>query len=104
MLRGAARLVAGLKQEIAAAGLDWHVTQVGARVEFLTCPAPPLSGGEAKAAMHPELEAAIHLFLATRGILLAPFHNMMLVSPVTGHDQIDRLVGAFADCVRALKE
>ncbi|HEY0595600.1 MAG TPA: aspartate aminotransferase family protein, partial [Sphingopyxis sp.] len=104
MLRGAARLVSGLENEIAAAGLDWHVTQVGARVEFLTCPIPPRNGGEAKAALHSELEAAIHLFLANRGILLAPFHNMMLVSPVTGADQIDRLVGAFADCVRALKE
>lgn len=104
MLRGAARLVAGLEREIAAARLDWHVTQVGARVEFLTCPTPPRNGGEAKAAMHPELEAAIHLFLANRGILLAPFHNMMLVSPVTGDDQIDRLVGAFADCAKALKE
>ncbi len=104
MLRGAARLVAGLEEEIAGAGLDWHVAQVGARVEFLTCPTPPRNGNEAKAAMHPELEAAIHLFLANRGILLAPFHNMMLVSPVTSEDQIDRLVGAFADCVRALKE
>lgn len=104
MLRGAARLVTGLETEIANAGLDWHVTQVGARVEFLTCPTPPRNGGEAKVAMHPELEAAIHLFLANRGILLAPFHNMMLVSPVTSGDQIDRLVGVFADCVRALKE
>lgn len=104
MLRGAARLVGGLEQVIAASGLDWHVTQVGARVEFLTCLTPPRNGGEAKAAMHPELEAAIHLYLANRGILLAPFHNMMLVSPVTGDDQIDRLVGAFADCVQALKE
>ncbi len=104
MLRGAARLVAGLEAEIASAGLEWHVTQVGARVEFLTCPTPPRNGGEAKAAMHPELEAAIHLFLANRGILLAPFHNMMLVSPVTSDEQIDRLVGAFADCTKALKE
>ncbi|MBA3941361.1 MAG: aspartate aminotransferase family protein [Sphingopyxis sp.] len=104
MLRGAARLVAGVEAEIASANLDWHVTQVGARVEFLTCPVPPRNGNEAKAAMHPELEAAIHLFLANRGILLAPFHNMMLVSPVTSDDQIDRLVGAFADCTKALKE
>lgn len=104
MLRGAGRLVAGLEQEIVDAGLDWHVTQIGARVEFLTCPTPPRNGGEAKAAMHPELEAAIHLFLANRGILLAPFHNMMLVSPVTSDEQVDRLVGAFADCTKALKE
>ena len=54
--------------------------------------------------MQPDLEAAIHLFLANRGILLAPFHNMMLVSPVTGDDQIDRLVDGFADCTKALKE
>ncbi len=104
MLAGAARLVAGLEQEIAVAGLDWHVAQVGARVEFLTCPTPPRNGGEAKAAMQPALEAAIHIFLANRGILLAPFHNMMLVSPVTAGDQIDRLVGAFADGVCELKE
>ena len=104
MLCGATRLVAGLEQEIARAALDWHVAQVGARVEFLTCSTPPRNGNEAKAAMQPALEAAIHLFLANRGILLAPFHNMMLVSPVTGDDQIDRLVGAFADCVSALKE
>jgi glutamate-1-semialdehyde 2,1-aminomutase len=104
MLRGAARLVAGLEQEIAGAGLDWHVARVGARVEFLTCATPPRTGSEARAAMRPALEAAIHLFLANRGILLAPFHNMMLVSPVIGDDQIDRLIGAFADCVRALKE
>ena len=104
MLRGAARLVTGLEQEIAAANLEWHITQVGARVELLTCPSPPRNGSEAKAAMQPELEAAIHLSMANRRILLAPFHNMMLVSPVTGDDQIDRLVGAFADCVRALKE
>ena len=104
MLRGAARLVTGLEREISAADLEWHITQVGARVELLTCPNPPRNGSEAKAAMQPELEAAIHLSMANRGILLAPFHNMMLVSPVTGDDQIDRLVGALADCVRTLKE
>ena len=104
MLHGAARLVAGLEQQIAAADLDWHVTQVGARVEFLTCVARPRNGSEAKGAMHPQLEAAVHMFLANRGILLAPFHNMMLVSPVTGNDQIDRLVCAFADCISILKE
>ncbi len=104
MLRGAARLVTGLEREISAAGLEWHITQVGARVELLTCPNPPRNGSEAMAAMQPELEAAIHLSMANRGILLAPFHNMMLVSPVTGDDQIDRLICALADCVRALKE
>jgi glutamate-1-semialdehyde 2,1-aminomutase len=31
------------------------------------------------------------LYLANRGILLAPFHNMMLVSPATATAQVDRL-------------
>jgi glutamate-1-semialdehyde 2,1-aminomutase len=35
-----------------------------------------------------------------RGCLIAPFHNMMLVSPVTGPAQISRLIAAF-DAVTA---
>ena len=32
------------------------------------------------------------IYLANRGILLAPFHNMMLLSPATQEGQVDRLV------------
>ncbi|NJS14033.1 MAG: aminotransferase class III-fold pyridoxal phosphate-dependent enzyme [Sphingopyxis sp.] len=94
MLTGAERLVAGLAAVIARHGLPWHVTQVGARVELLCSPTPPINGGEAKAAMQPTLEGLIHLYLVNRGVVLAPFHNMMLVSPVTSHSQIDHLVAA----------
>ena len=38
---------------------------------------------EAEAAHAPALEQAIHLALLNRGCLIAPFHNMMLVSPAT---------------------
>jgi glutamate-1-semialdehyde 2,1-aminomutase len=41
--------------------------------------------------MDHELESMIHLYLVNRGILLAPFHNMMLVSPATEAAQVDRL-------------
>ena len=44
---------------------------------------PLQNGGEAEAAHAPELEAAIHVALVNRGVLIAPFHNMMLVSPAT---------------------
>ena len=37
----------------------------------------------------------MHLALLNRGCLIAPFHNMMLVSPVTHETQVDRLVAAF---------
>ncbi|OYY68355.1 MAG: aspartate aminotransferase family protein [Sphingomonadales bacterium 17-56-6] len=85
------RLVAQLNQVIATHALDWHVSHVGARVELVCSAIPPRNGSEARAAMDHALESTIHLYLANRGILLAPFHNMMLVSPVTQAAQVDRL-------------
>ena len=48
------------------------------------------------------LEHAVHLGLLNRGCLIAPFHNMMLVSPATSQAQVDRLVAVFAEVVAAL--
>lgn len=104
MLAMANRLVAGLSALIARHGLDWHAVNVGARVEFVCASAPPINGSEARAAMRPALESAIHLALANRGILLAPFHNMMLCSPVTSEAQVDRLLHELSNVVGDLKE
>lgn len=95
MERLAARLERGLSAAIGRHGLPWHVARVGARVEFICAPGPLKNGSEAEAAHAPELEAAIHVGLVNRGCLIAPFHNMMLVSPATGKGRIDRLVAAF---------
>jgi len=95
MEEGAARLEAGLAKAIARHGAPWHVVRVGARVEFICHPTPLRNGSEAAAAHHPALEAAIHAALLNRGCLIAPFHNMMLVSPETGAKQIARLIAAF---------
>jgi glutamate-1-semialdehyde 2,1-aminomutase len=100
---GAARLAAGLGAAIARAGLPWHVVRVGARVEFICAPGPLVNGTEAAAAHHPAVEGAVHLGLLNRGCLIAPFHNMMLVSPVTTNSQIDHLITAFADVILELK-
>ena len=92
MLELARRLVKGIEGVIAAHHLPWHVVNVGARVEFVCAEIPSTNGTKARAAMNHRLEAAIHLALVNRGILLAPFHNMMLLSPVTTEGQVDRLV------------
>lgn len=92
---GAQRLAKGLDKAISRIGVPWHVVRVGARVEFICARGPLVNGSEAAAAHQPELEAAVHLGLLNRGCLIAPFHNMMLVSPVTSDAQIDRLVLAF---------
>jgi len=104
MLAMADRLVSGLRQVIEAHGLPWHVSHVGARVEFVCAAQPPRNGNEARAAMDHDLESAIHLYLTNRGILLAPFHNMMLLSPVTQSEQVDRLLHALVSCVGELLE
>jgi glutamate-1-semialdehyde 2,1-aminomutase len=95
MLAQAERLVIGLRSVIAVHGLAWRVANVGARVELICAPTPPRNGSEARAAMDHDLESLIHLFLVNRAVLLAPFHNMMLVSPATQPAQVDRLVAAF---------
>jgi glutamate-1-semialdehyde 2,1-aminomutase len=102
MEAGAARLQAGLAAVIARAGAPWHVLRVGARVEFICHPTPLQDGAEAAHAHKPELEAALHAALVNRGVLIAPFHNMMLVSPVTADAQIDRLIAAFDAIVSEL--
>ena len=83
-----------------ATGLPWHVVRLGARVELvLRARRRCATGGEAKrAAAGPG--AALHLFLLNRGVLITPFHNMMLISPATSEDEIDRLCRAFGELPR----
>ena len=44
----------------------------------------------------------MNLALLNRGCLIAPFHNMMLVSPATRKRQIDRLIAAFDEVLAEL--
>ena len=102
MEAGAERLAAGLSKAVSAQGLPWHVVRVGARVEFICAPGPLANGAEAAHAHVPEVEAVLHTALLNRGTLIAPFHNMMLVSPATSRRQVDRLVAAFIDILDEL--
>ena len=95
MEKGAERLSHGLKKAIEAHRAPWHVVRVGARVEFICAPGPLKNGTQAAFAHQPRVEAAIHTGLINRGSLIAPFHNMMLVSPATRKRQIDRLIASF---------
>ena len=102
MLALAARLADGLRQTIVHHRLPWCVSQVGARTEFQFCSTPPLNGTQASAAMNPELEHAIHLFLLNRDVLITPFHNMVLVCPDTSQADVQRLLVAFDAALAAL--
>ena len=102
MLPLAERLADQLRSVIGGRGLDWHVTHVGSRGEFICADRPPRNGSEARAAMEGQIEHALHLFLINRGVLIAPFHNMTLVSPATTDAQVDRLAGVLDDCLKTL--
>lgn len=94
MLSLAEHLATGLRAVIAQHRLPWCVTQVGARTEFQFCPSPPRNGSEAERILDGELEHLIHLGLLNRGVMITPFHNMMLVCPQTSADDIGRLTAA----------
>ena len=102
MERGADTLAKGLSAVIERHNAPWHVVRVGARVEFICAKGPLRTGSEAMVAHAHALEQAIHLGLVNRGCLIAPFHNMMLVSPVTTDTQIDDLIHAFDSIVSEL--
>ena len=98
----AERLAHGLKKSIARHKAPWHVVRVGARVEFICAPGPLRNGAEAALAHQPAVESALHTALLNRGSLIAPFHNMMLISPATRKRQVDRLIAAFDEALTDL--
>lgn len=95
MLALSEQLARGLREVIASRRLPWCVTQLGARSEFQFCATPPRNGSEAGAALDDELEHLIHLALLNRGLMITPFHNMMLVCPQTTAADVAKLLAAF---------
>lgn len=88
----AQRLALGLRALFAQHRLAWSVTELGARCEFQFCATPPRTGAAAEAAFHDRLQQVLHLGLLNRGVLLTPFHNMMLCSPATTVADVDQLL------------
>jgi glutamate-1-semialdehyde 2,1-aminomutase len=92
----------GVEKAIAESNVPWHVTPLGCRAEYLFAPTPPKNGTEAHDAMDFELERFMHLYAMNRGILLTPFHNMALMSPVTTAEDVDRHSKVFREAVKEL--
>ncbi len=95
MQRAADRLEAGLNERLRARALPWTLTRLGARMELQFLPHTPHNADEVRAHAQPALESSLHLFLLNRGVLLTPFHGMMLCAPTTTDADIARLLHAF---------
>jgi glutamate-1-semialdehyde 2,1-aminomutase len=103
MLSLAAHLEKALIALLNSYQLPWNISRMGARLELQFCATPPRNAKEAREAQHDVLENAIHLYLLNRGVLLTPFHNMMLICPQTTMDDLTKLLKTLDTCLNALK-
>jgi glutamate-1-semialdehyde 2,1-aminomutase len=93
---------AGVMRVINQWELPWIVKRLGGRVEYWFRKSPPRNGGQAAAAIDPELDRYMHLFALNRRILMTPFHNMALMSPMTTETDVDTHTQVFEEAVRSL--
>ncbi|BBH68776.1 aminotransferase [Actinoplanes sp. OR16] len=90
MIGTAAAFADGIQKIIDGYGLPWSVSRLGARVEYRFADPAPRNGTESARGADPELEDFLHVYLANRGILLTPFHNMALMCPETTIADVSR--------------
>ncbi|MFI6599494.1 aspartate aminotransferase family protein [Nonomuraea sp. NPDC050536] len=102
MIELATRFTEGVQAVIDEHRLPWSVTQLGARSEYRFASPAPRNGGQSNAVADPDLEDYLHIYLANRGVLLTPFHNMALMCPATTAADVDRHHEVFAGAVRDL--
>jgi glutamate-1-semialdehyde 2,1-aminomutase len=102
MIPMAERWTDGVAKAIAEYDLPWNVTRLGCRAEYLFAAQTPRNGTEAHNAMDFELERFMHLYAMNRGILLTPFHNMALMSPMTSAEDIDQHTKVFREAAKEL--
>jgi glutamate-1-semialdehyde 2,1-aminomutase len=98
----AERLEAGIQRVIDKYQLPWHVTRMGARVEYGHSPQPRRTSKEVEATTDSDLERYMHMYCLNRGVIITPFHNMMLISPVTTAADVDRHNELFDACASEL--
>ena len=96
MIGQARRLAEAARAIIAANGLPWHVTQIGARAEIMFSPTPPRNGADVIATRRGDLETLLHAFYINEGVLVTPFHTMFLMCPATSAADVDRHEVVFA--------
>ena len=99
MISGQERLSAGIECILKKNGIPWSVTKSGARCELQFMPTLPKNGTDAKEHFDWEIMYYTHSFLVNRGILITPFHNMMLIAPMANDEDIDKLISVWDDCL-----
>ncbi|MGZ4165193.1 MAG: transaminase [Solirubrobacteraceae bacterium] len=102
MTARAERFTAGVQRVIDDTGVPWSVIQLGCRSEYRFAQPAPVNGSASAAAGDHDLEDYLHVYMANRGVLITPFHNMALMSPATTDGDVDRHTELFAAAVGEL--
>jgi glutamate-1-semialdehyde 2,1-aminomutase len=103
MLKLAGRLAQEVQQAITEFDLPWHVTRVGARVEYMFGRTVPRNGAEAGRARDGLLETLLHVFFLNRGVIITPFHNMVLMCPASSEADVERHTHVFREFAAYLR-
>jgi glutamate-1-semialdehyde 2,1-aminomutase len=88
---------------LGAHGLPWYVEQSGARVELLFAPRPPRNAADVARDRDAGLEALLHVYCMNRGVLITPFHCMLLTCPATADGDVDACARVLDEFCRALR-
>jgi len=102
MIDLATYFTAGVNELFEKYDLPWAINQLGTRAEYRFAKPYPRTGTAAYESADAELEDFLHLYLANRGILLTPFHNMALMCPTTTKADVDAHQRVFEEAIREL--
>ncbi|MFM8239013.1 MAG: transaminase [Actinomycetota bacterium] len=104
MIALATRFTEGVEQALERYDVPWSISQLGARAEYRFARPAPRTGTESAHAEDDGLDEYLHLFMANRGVLMTPFHNMALMCPETSSVDVDRHTELFSAAVAELME
>jgi glutamate-1-semialdehyde 2,1-aminomutase len=102
MIGMAERLAGSAREVIGKHALPWHIAQSGARVETMWSKDPPANASEVARARDDILEACFHVYCLNRGIIVTPFHCMLLMSPATKEVDVERYTIVFEEFCREI--
>jgi glutamate-1-semialdehyde 2,1-aminomutase len=91
----------GISSAISEHGLTWDVQQLGCRVEYRFTQAAPRNGTESRFSFDGELERYLHLYALNRGVLITPFHNMLLACGATRREDADKHSTIFSEALES---
>lgn len=92
MSETALALAAGMRAVVSRHRLPWSVIQLGARVELMFSAGVPTNATDVAAGRDEALEALLHIYFMNRGVLVTPFHCMLLMCPATTDGDAQRFV------------